>query len=231
MWTTWTIRQDAIFEGENQEKMIRKTARTTPSRYASQRTFYDQEIIYPILDEALFCNVSYAEGNQPFSIPQSFVRIDDHLYLHGSVGSHFIRSLADGRPACITVMLADELVIAKTAFNHSINYRSVVIFANGEAVEDQDLKYQAFKALTEKMVPGSWEYLKPMTNKEMAKTSAIRFPIREASAKIRQGPPSHETAEMHLPIWTGVIPIRPVRQSPVADEHGSGIPLPEHLRM
>jgi nitroimidazol reductase NimA-like FMN-containing flavoprotein (pyridoxamine 5'-phosphate oxidase superfamily) len=209
--------------------MIKKTPRTTPSRYANQRANYDEEQIYAILDEALFCTVSYAEDNQPFSIPQSFIRVGNHIYLHGSVGSHFIRTLAEGRPACISVMLADEIVVAKTAFHHSINYRSVVIFGKGEIVEDQELKYQAFKALTEKMVPGSWDYLKPMSKKEMEKTTAVRFALTEASAKIRQGPPGHEESEMDLPIWTGVIPIKPIRQLPVPDEHGINIPLPKHL--
>lgn len=209
--------------------MIDKTPRITPSRYANQRASYDRQTVYSILDEALFCTISYAEDNQPFSIPQSFVRIEDHVYLHGSIGSHFIRALGDGRPACISVMLADEIVVAKTAFHHSINYRSAIIFSTGEIVENQDVKYQAFKALTEKMVPGSWEYLKPMSNKEMDKTMAVRFSIREASAKVRQGPPGHEESEMDLPIWTGLIPIKPLRQAPIPDIHGQSIPLPEHL--
>jgi nitroimidazol reductase NimA-like FMN-containing flavoprotein (pyridoxamine 5'-phosphate oxidase superfamily) len=149
--------------------------------------------------------------------------------MHGSIGSHFIRTLADGRPACISVMLADEIVVAKTAFHHSINYRSVVIFAQGEIVDDPEVKYQAFKALTEKMVPDSWDYLKPMSKKEMDKTTAVRFALSEASAKIRQGPPGSDESEMDLPIWTGVIPIKPVRQAPIPDEHGKNIHLPKHL--
>ncbi|MCB0687408.1 MAG: pyridoxamine 5'-phosphate oxidase family protein [Saprospiraceae bacterium] len=210
--------------------MIEKTERTTPSRYASQRGSHDENVIFPILDEALFCTISYAEGNQPFSIPQSFVRMGNYIYLHGSVGSHFIRTLADGRPVCLSVMLADEIVVAKTAFNHSVNYRSVVIFSTGEVIEDQQLKYDAFKALTEKMVPGSWDYLKPMTEKEMAKTTAIGFPIIEASAKVRQGEPGQVETEMGLPIWTGLIPIKPIRQQPIPDDYGKKLPLPEHLK-
>lgn len=214
----------------NLKTMDRKTERTTPSRYASQRAHYDDRQIYSILDEALFCTISYAEGDQPYSIPQSFARMANHIYLHGSVGSHFMRTLAGGLPVCISVMLADELVIAKTAFHHSVNYRSVVIFATGEIVEEEGLKYAAFKNLTEKMVPGSWEYLKPMSKKEMDKTIAVRFSLEEASAKMRQGMPAHEASEMDLPIWTGLVPIGSVRQQPVPDEHGAKIPLPEHLR-
>lgn len=210
--------------------MYQKTDRTTPSRYANQRAQYDKEVIHAILDEALFCTISYAEDHQPFSIPQSFVRMDESLFLHGSVGSHLMRTISDGRPVCISVMLADDIVVAKTAFHHSINYRSVVLFSQGEIILDQDLKYEAFRALTEKMVPGSWDYLKPMTQKEMDKTTAIRFPLSEVSAKIRQGFPGHEDSEMNLPIWTGLIPIKPVRQPPVPDPHGEKIPLPAHLR-
>ncbi len=210
--------------------MERKTQRTTPSRKAKDRAHYSDEQIYAILDEALFCTVSYAEENQPYSIPQSFVRIGNHLYLHASVGSHFMRTLADGRPVCITVMLADELVIAKTAFHHSVNYRSVVVFAKGEIIEDRELKYDAFKALTEKMVPNSWDYLKPMSKSEVDKTMAVRFSLEEASAKIRQGDPGHEASEMDLPIWTGLIPIKPFRQKPIPDAEGAKLPLPVHLQ-
>ena len=140
--------------------MSRQTKRNTPSRMANQRAKYDDDTIFSILDEALFCTISYAENNVPVSIPQSFVRIGNHVYLHGSVGSHFMRTITDGRTVCISVMLADELVIAKTAFHHSVNYRSVVIYAKGEMIEDDELKYEAFKQLTQKMVPNSWDYLK-----------------------------------------------------------------------
>jgi len=197
---------------------------------ANQRAHYADEVIFPILDEALFCTVSYSEDNIPFSIPQSFVRIDNHIYIHGSVGSHLMRTIGDGRQVCVSVMLADELVVAKTAFHHSVNYRSVIVFSKGELVEDEVLKYAAFKALTEKMVPNSWHYLKPMTAKEMAKTTAVRFSLEEASAKVRQGWPSHEDDEMELPIWTGLIPIKPLRQAPVPDEFGINVKLPEHLK-
>lgn len=196
---------------------------------ANQRAHYDDTTIHPILDEALFCTISYSENNVPFSIPQSFVRIDDNIYLHGSVGSHLMRTISDGRTVCISVMLADELVVAKTAFHHSVNYRSVVIFAQGELLETEDQKYEAFKKLTEKMVPNSWDYLKPMTDKEMAKTTAIRFSLAEASAKVRKGDPSHEESEKDLPIWTGLIPIKPIRQKPVPDQYGAKVELPEHL--
>ena len=210
--------------------MIQKTSCTIPSRLANQRAHYEEQTIYDIIDEALFCTVSYAEEGQPFSIPQSIVRVNNDVYIHGSVGSHFIRSLADGRPVCICVMLADDIVVAKTAFHHSINYRSVVIFSKGILVENEAEKYTSFKTLTEKMVPGSWDYLKPMTAKEMAKTSSVKFSLDEASAKIRNWGPGHEEDEMDLPIWTGLIPIKPLRQKAIADEEGMKHPLPEHLK-
>ena len=107
---------------------IQKTSKTTPSRYANQRAHCSEEVIYSILDEALFCNISYCVNNEPFAIPTSFVRKDDKIYIHGSVGSHFLRALPTGTSVCITVMLADELVVAKSAFDHSVNYRSVIVF-------------------------------------------------------------------------------------------------------
>lgn len=200
--------------------------RTTPSRYP-KRASVDAEVIYPILDEALFCTMSFVHDGRVRSIPQSIVRLEDAVYFHASVGSHFFRSLAQLDEVCITVMLADEIVVAKSAFNHSVNYRSVVLWGKPEVIDEHDEKYAAFRQLTEKMVPGSWGYLRPMTDKEMAKTLAIKVAITEASAKVRQGKPSPSGDDD--PIWTGLIPIKPVRGRPVAGPEAEGIPLPEHL--
>lgn len=201
--------------------------RTTPSRYP-KRAHHDAATIYPILDEALFCTMSFVWEGRVRSIPQSIVRVGDAVYFHASVGSHFFRSLAQLDEVCITVMLADDIVVAKTAFEHSINYRSVVVWGKPEVIEDHDEKYAAFKELTEKMVPGSWDYLIPMTDKEMAKTLAIKVPLTEASAKIRQGPPSPHESERE--VWTGLIPIKPLRGAAVAGPGAEGIELPLHLR-
>lgn len=201
--------------------------RTTPSRYP-KRAHHDAETIYPILDEALFCTMSFVWEGRVRSIPQSIVRVGDAVYFHASVGSHFFRSLAQLDEVCITVTLADDIVVAKTAFNHSVNYRSVVLWGKPEVIDEHDEKYAAFKLLTEKMVPGSWDYLIPMTDKEMAKTMAIKVPISEASAKVRQGPPSD--VESDRPIWTGLIPIKPVRGVPVAGPDAKGMELPGHLK-
>ena len=137
-----------------------------PSRLA-KRAHYDKESIYSILDEALFCTISYVSEGNPFSIPTAFVRYEDKIYIHGSVGSHFIREIEKGIPVCITVTLMDALVVARSAFHHSINYRSVVIFARGEKIGDLEQRTEAFRWLTNKIVPGSWDYLRPIKETEV----------------------------------------------------------------
>lgn len=209
---------------------MKKTDKTTPSRYANNRMFYSEEIIYPILDEALFCTVSYVLDGEPFSIPTAFVREDNKLYIHGSVGSHFLRQLKNGTNVCISIMLADDIVVAKSAFNHSINYRSVIIFSKSEIIDDFELRKSFFQKLTEKFVPGSWAYLRPMKDSEVAKTMLIQFEIEEASARVRQGMPIDEEEDTHLPIWSGLIPIPSKRLNPIADDLSKEIPLPEHLK-
>ncbi|MCU0470307.1 MAG: pyridoxamine 5'-phosphate oxidase family protein [Arcicella sp.] len=210
--------------------MLQKTPRTTPSRYANQRMSYDEAVVFPILDEALFCTISYSTDNQPFSIPTAFVRKENKLYIHGSVGSHFLREIEKGIPVCISVMLTDALVVAKSAFHHSVNYRSVVIFSNAQRIDDYEVKYSFFKELTEKIVPNSWDYLRPMQKKEVDKTMLLVFDIVEASAKVRSGMPMDDEEDQNLPIWSGLIPIPSKRLTPIADDLSMNIPLPEHLR-
>ena len=199
-----------------------------PSRSA-KRAQFDAETIYPILDEALFCTISYAADGQPFSIPTSFVRYEDKIYIHGSVGSHFIRELEKGIPVCIVVMLTDALVVAKSAFSHNVNYRSVVIFSKAKKIEDPQIKADSFEWLINKIVPGSWDYLRPVTAKEIQKTTSLAFSLEEASAKTRSGMPNDEPEDLDLPIWSGIIPLQLQRLSPVADERSQDIPKPPHL--
>lgn len=208
---------------------MQPTPRTTPSRLA-KRTQYDEEAVYSILDEALFCTVSCVINGQPFAIPTAFARYDNVLYLHGSVGSHFIREIEKGIPVCITVMLTDALVVAKSAFHHSVNYRSVVLFSSAEKVESYEQKAEVLKWITEKMVPNSWEYLRPMTESEVKKTTVLGFKIEEASAKYRTGMPNDDEEDMSLPIWSGLIPLGSGRGIPIADDFSKNVPLPEHLR-
>ena len=210
--------------------MLEKTPRTTPSRYANQRMHYDEAVVFPILDEALFCTISYALDGQPFSIPTAFVRKEDKLYIHGSVGSHFLRGIESGIPVCISVMLTDALVVAKSAFHHSVNFRSVIIFSQAQRIDDYEMKAAFFKELTEKIVPDSWDYLRPMKAKEVDKTMLLVFDIKEASAKIRTGMPSDDEEDQELPIWSGLIPIPSNRLTPIPDELSVNIPLPAHLK-
>lgn len=208
--------------------MKKITSHLIPSRVAKRANF-DVETIYPILDEALFCTISYAMDNKPYSIPTSFVRYGDKIYIHGSVGSHFIRELQKGIPVCITVMLTDALVVAKSALSHSVNYRSVVIFTTGEKIDDEKEKLESFEWLIDKVVPGSWNYLRPITESEIRRTAVLAFNLAEASAKIREGMPNDEAEDKLLPIWSGIIPLQTSRLKPIADEMSQQIPLPDHL--
>ncbi|MCF2502082.1 pyridoxamine 5'-phosphate oxidase family protein [Dyadobacter sp. CY107] len=199
-----------------------------PSR-AAKRTSYDQESIYAVLDEAMFCTVSYSVDNRPYSVPTSFVRYDDKIYIHGSVGSHFMKELERGGDVCITIMMADALVVAKAAFSHTVNYRSVVIFSNAEKIENMDIKRASFEWLTEKIIPGSWNYLRPVKVSEIRKTTALAFSLEQASLKMRSGMPNDEKEDLDLPIWSGIIPLETRRLPPVATTLGGSITLPAHL--
>jgi nitroimidazol reductase NimA-like FMN-containing flavoprotein (pyridoxamine 5'-phosphate oxidase superfamily) len=208
--------------------MATPAAHLIPSRSA-KRANYEPETINDILDEALYCTISYSSENKPYSIPTAFVRYGDRIYIHGSVGSHLMRELEKGIPVCISVTLMDALVIAKSAFHHSVNYRSVVIFAQAEKVEDMASKIEAFKWLTNKIVPDSWDYLRPIQEKEVRKTTALAFKIDEASAKIRTGMPVDDEEDLELPIWTGLIPLQTKQMPPLPDKLSEGMPLPSHL--
>jgi nitroimidazol reductase NimA-like FMN-containing flavoprotein (pyridoxamine 5'-phosphate oxidase superfamily) len=199
-----------------------------PSRLA-KRAHYDTETIHSILDEALVCTISYVAGDRPFSIPTAFVRYEDKLYIHGSVGSHFLREIEKGIPVCITVTLLDALVVARSAFHHSVNYRSVILFSRAEKVEDPEQKTAALEWFTSKVVPGSWNYLRPIRPNEVSKTTILAFLVEEASAKIRNGMPVDEEEDLALPIWSGLIPLETKRLEPVPDDFSRNIPLPPHL--
>lgn len=204
------------------------TNRTTPSRLA-KRAHYDANTIHAILDDALFCTVSYVQDGQPMAIPTAFARNGDTLYIHGSVGSHFIRSIENGAPVCITVMLADGLVLAKSAFHHSVNYRSVVIFANAEKVTDEAERMDALALITDHLVPGRWADLRPTTDSEMRKTTVLAFSLAEASAKVRTGGPNDDPEDAPLPTWSGVVPLETVRGTPIPREGEENGPLPGYL--
>lgn len=195
----------------------------------SKRIDTDKETIYNILDEALHCTISYVEDGKPFAIPTAFVRNLNKIYIHGSVGSHFLRAIEKGIPVCISVTLMDALIVARSAFHHSVNYRSVILFSTAEQIEDIEMKKNAFEWLVNKMVPNSWEYLRQIKEGEINKTTVLAFNIDQAAAKIRTGMPIDDEEDIQLPIWSGIIPMETKRLDPIPDEHSKNIPLPQHL--
>ena len=188
------------------ERHLSASPRSTVKR-ASERGVYDHGVIHAILDEALYCHVGFVERGQPFVIPTVHVRVDDRLYIHGSPMSRMVRLVGDSAPACITVTLLDGLVLARSALHHSMNYRSVVILAQGSLIDDFERKRTVLEALTEHIVPGRWADVRQPTHKEIDATALVEFPISEASAKVRSGPPIDEERDLRLSVWAGVIPL------------------------
>ena len=183
----------------------------------ADRGRYDRETVRAILDEALVCHVGLCVDGRPRVVPTTFVRIDDHVYLHGAVGNAALRALAGGAEACVAVTLLDGLVLARSAFHHSMNYRSVVLFGRATAVTDEDEKREALLAIVERMVAGRANSTRPPTPEELRATLVVRLPIGEASAKVRTGGPVDDEADYDLPHWAGVIPLAVVRGEPEVD--------------
>lgn len=208
-----------------------KTERTEITRLP-KRGVYDKEIVYSILDEALVCTVAYVNDGQPFQIPTGFCRIGDKLYLHGSVGSFYMRQLAEKKlPVCISVTLLDGLVLARSAFHHSVNYRSVVLFSNAERVTDDKELYQALEVFTNKVQPGRWDDIRQPNSGEWKATMVLSFKIEEISAKVRTGGPKDDDEDYDLPIWAGVVPLETKRLTPISDPLlKEGINIPAYLR-
>jgi nitroimidazol reductase NimA-like FMN-containing flavoprotein (pyridoxamine 5'-phosphate oxidase superfamily) len=207
------------------------TEKTEITRLA-KRGVYDKETIYAILDEALYCTLAYARDGQPFQIPTGFCRIGDKLYMHGSVGSFYMRELAEKKlPVCISVTHLDGLVLARSAFHHSVNYRSAVIFSEAEKVTDQDELYKALEVFTNKVQPGRWNDIRKPTASEWKATMLLSFKIEEASAKVRTGPPLDDDEDYALDVWAGVVPIKLERKDPLPDESmKDGVSLPPYLK-
>jgi nitroimidazol reductase NimA-like FMN-containing flavoprotein (pyridoxamine 5'-phosphate oxidase superfamily) len=192
------------------------TGRATVRRKAD-RGRYDRETIAAILDEALICHVGFAVGDRPWVVPTAFARVGERIYLHGAVGNFALRTLAGGVEACITVTLLDGLVLARSAFHHSMNYRSVMLFGHAEAVTGEAEKRSALLAIVEHMVAGRSAATRLPTPQELRSTLVVRFPIEEGSAKVRTGGPIDEPADYELPHWAGVVPLTLVRGEPQAD--------------
>jgi len=208
---------------------LRDTDRTTLRRHR-ERGDYDRELAYAILDEALLCHVGFSTGDSPFVTPMTYARIDDTLYLHGATGNRMLRALVDGAPACVTVTLLDGLVLARSAFHHSMNYRSVMLFGVPERVEDPDEKRAAVTALVEHMVPGRSGDTRGPSETELKTTLFLRFPIDEGSAKVRTGPPLDDDEDLELGFWAGVVPFERLVLAPIPDARLPGsVGLPEYL--
>ena len=184
-----------------------QTERTKLKRLP-KRGHFDRETVYGILDEGFICHVGFAPQGQPFVIPTGYARVDDKLYIHGSQASRMLRTLSGGLDACVTVTIIDGLVLARSAFHHSMNYRSVVIFGRAEIIEDREEKSTALVALSEHIVRGRWTDVREPTEEELIQTTVLELPLVEASAKIRTGPPLDDEEDYALPIWAGVIPLR-----------------------
>ncbi len=196
-----------------------------------KRGVYDKETVYSILDEALFCTVAYSKDNQPFQIPTGFCRIGNKLYLHGSVGSFYMRELQSNKtPVCISVTLIDGLVLARSAFHHSVNYRSVIIFSEPENVTDKEELYTALEVFTNKMCPGRWNDVRKPNDGEWKATMVLSFEINEASAKVREGDPKDDEEDYDLNVWAGVQPLKLEKQSLIPDPLlKAGIAIPAYL--
>jgi hypothetical protein len=181
------------------------------------RGAYDRDTAYQILDEGFICHVGFVVEGQPFVIPTGYGRRGDNLYIHGSAASRMLRNLDQGVPVCVTVTLLDGLVLARSIFNHSMNYRSVVVLGKAVAVEEPDEKLEALRALSEHILPGRWEESRQPNEKELKATLVMRLPIEEFSAKVRQGPPLDDEEDYAFPTWAGVIPLQMVAGEPVND--------------
>jgi nitroimidazol reductase NimA-like FMN-containing flavoprotein (pyridoxamine 5'-phosphate oxidase superfamily) len=192
------------------------TARTRVVREAD-RAVYDREAAYRILDEGFLCHVGFVADGQPFVIPTSYGRKGDSLYIHGSAASRMLRQMKDGVAVCVTVTLLDGLVLARSVFNHSMNYRSVVILGKGILVEDAEEKLAALRALSEHILPGRWDDARQPNERELKATSVLRVPIEEFSAKVRTGPPIDDEEDYSFPTWAGVVPLEMKASAPIND--------------
>jgi nitroimidazol reductase NimA-like FMN-containing flavoprotein (pyridoxamine 5'-phosphate oxidase superfamily) len=206
------------------------SARTRVVREAD-RAVYDREATYRILDEGFVCHVGFVAGGQPFVIPTSYGREGDSLYIHGSAASRMLHQIKDGAAVCVTVTLLDGLVLARSVFNHSMNYRSVVVLGKGVLVEDAAEKLAALRALSEHILPGRWDDSRQPNERELKATSVLRVPIEEFSAKVRTGPPVDDAADYSFPTWAGVVPLEMKAGAPINDARLlPGISAPEYTQ-
>lgn len=193
------------------------------------RGTYDRETIYKILDEGFVCHVGFAAEGQPFVIPTLYARAGDAIYFHGSAASRMLRGAANGVAVCVTVTLTDGLVLARSVFHHSINYRSVVALGRAALVDGSAEKLGALHAFTEKILPGRWAHARQPNEKELKATSILRLPLTEVSAKIRSGPVQDDAEDYAQQVWAGIVPLHLQAEAPIRDERcDPAIPTPEY---
>ena len=203
----------------------------TRLRRLPDRGVYDQAQVAAILDEGFICHVGFAVDGQPYVIPTIYVRCDDTLYLHGSAASRMLRSVREEIPVCITVTHVDGLVLARSAFNHSVNYRSVVILGTAVEVTEPDERVQALEALVEHLIPQRWQDVREPSEQELKATMVIRVPLEEVSAKVRTGPPHDDEEDYQLDCWAGEIPLYTAPQAGVPDPRlAASIAVPEYVQ-
>jgi nitroimidazol reductase NimA-like FMN-containing flavoprotein (pyridoxamine 5'-phosphate oxidase superfamily) len=205
------------------------TARTALRRLPKRGSF-ERETVYGILDEGFVCHVGFVAGGQPFVIPTAYGRAGDVLYVHGARASRMQKALAAGCEVCVTVTLVDGLVLARSAFHHSINYRSVVVFGRARVVESEEEKNVALEAFTEHVMPGRWADVRWPTPQELAATTVLAIQLSEASAKVRTGPPIDDEEDYALDVWAGVLPLGVEPGAPEADPRlPAGTPVPGYV--
>ena len=191
------------------------------------RGSFDREVIYKILDEGFVCHVGFTVEGQPYVIPTMFARVGEAIYFHGSAASRMLRGVSGGLAVCVTVTLIDGLVLARSVFNHSMNYRSVVALGKATLVSEADEKIAALRAFTEKILPGRWDDARQPSEKELKATSILRLPLSEVSAKMRTGDVQDNEEDYALPVWAGVLPIRLAASAPIRDGRcDTGLAIP-----
>ena len=193
-----------------------QTERTALKRLP-KRGVYDRRLVYGILDEGFICHVGFAVEGQPFVIPTGYARVDEQLFIHGSQVSRMLRTLSSGIDVCVAVTLVDGLVLARSAFHHSINYRSVVMFGHATIVDDREAKLAALFAFSEQVIPGRWNDVREPTEQELRATTVLSLPLVEVSAKVRTGPPIDDEEDYALNVWAGVLPLTIQAGAPIND--------------
>src|SRR6266404_379815 len=206
-----------------------QTERTQVKRLP-KRGAYDRETVFKILDEALVCHVGFVVDGQPYVIPTNYGRVGETLYLHGSAASRMLRTLSGGIPVCVTATLIDGLVLARSAFHHSVNYRSVVILGTARLVENPTEKMEALRLFTEHIMKGRWEQIRQPNEQELKGTTVLALPLEEVSAKVRVGGPVDDEEDYSLPVWAGVLPLTQTKGAPVPDTRlKDGMAVPQYI--